>query len=132
MGNFGWRGNGSITPPPTAAADPRLQQRQEPICLCTNVNPSVAATLAPLLFHTGLWSAQERHEPPAAPASTECYVGKPTNYQPHSRFHFYPIIPPVMYVVNSGVKARVVADSSAVSPEANVLVCLTFLVFRFC
>lgn len=36
-----------------------------------------------------------------------------------------------MYVVNSGVKVRVVPDSSAVAPEANVLVCLTFLVFRF-
>lgn len=48
---------------PTAAADPRLQERQVPICLCANVRPSVASALAPLLFRTGLWSRQEWRKP---------------------------------------------------------------------
>lgn len=39
-GKFGWRGNGSIMRPPTAAAEPRLQELQEPVCLFTTLNPA--------------------------------------------------------------------------------------------
>lgn len=51
---FGWCENGSIMRPPTAAADPRLHELQEPICLLANIKRSPASTLAPPLFRTGL------------------------------------------------------------------------------
>lgn len=82
-------------------------------------------------FRAGPRSAQERHQPRRhLHLKNATLVNGPT-IDLYSRFHFYPIIPPVMYVVNAGVEARVGSDSSAVSPEASVLVCLTFLVFRF-